>query len=131
MATAAARAQPRPSRRAQEQPRPRARPRPAPRRRAAARPRLAGSVAWILVVAGLLAGIVALNVGVLRLNMEAERLEEQRNELVARGDALSAELSRSAAAGRVESIAVEKLGLARPNQTTYVRLARARASKGH
>jgi cell division protein FtsL len=129
MATAAARAQPRPRRRPQEQPRPRATPKPAPRRRAAARPRLAGSVAWILVVAGLLAGIVALNVGVLRLNMEAERLEEQRNELVARHDALSAELSRSAAAGRIEAIAINRLGLVRPDQTTYVRLTRAKEAR--
>ena len=130
MATAAARAQPRPRRRPQERPRPQATPPSAPRRRAAARPRLAGSVAWILVVAGLLAGIVALNVGVLRLNMEAERLEEQHSELVARRDALSAELSRSAAAGRIESIALNRLSLVRPDQTTYVRLARARNLKG-
>jgi cell division protein FtsL len=75
-------------------------------------------------VAGLLAGIVALNVGVLRLNMESERLEEQRNELVAQRDALSAELSRSAAAVRIESIALNRLGLVRPEQTTYVRLGR-------
>ena len=129
MATAAARAQPRPRRRPQEQRRPRATPRPVRRRRAAARPRLAGSVAWILVVAGLLAGIVALNVGVLRLNMEAERLEEQRNELVAHRDALSAELSRSAAAGRIEAIALNKLGLVRPDETTYLRLARAKDLK--
>jgi cell division protein FtsL len=130
MATAAARAQPRPRRRPQEQPQPRTTSRPAPRRRAAARPRLAGSVVWILVVAGLLAGIVALNVGVLRLSMESERLEEQRNELVARSDALSAELSRSAAAGRIESIALNRLGLVRPEQTTYVRLARPGNPKG-
>jgi hypothetical protein len=77
-------------------------------------------------VAGLLAGIVALNVGVLRLNMEAERLEERRADLSARRDALSAELSRSAAAGRVEAIALRKLGLVRPEQTTYISLARAR-----
>ena len=81
-------------------------------------------------MAGLLAGIVALNVGVLRLNMESERLEEQRNELVARRDALSAELSRSAAAGRIESIALNRLGLVRPEQTTYVRLARPGKPKG-
>jgi cell division protein FtsL len=81
---------------------------------------------WILVVAGLLAGIVALNVGVLRLNMEAERLEEQRADLSARRDVLSAELSRSAGAGRVEAIALRKLGLVRPEQTTYVSLTRAR-----
>jgi cell division protein FtsL len=130
MATAAARAQPRPRRRPAEQPRPRAKPSPAPRRRAATRPRLAGSVAWILLVAGLLAGIVALNVGVLRLNMEAERLEEQRNDLVAHRDAMSAELSRSAAAARIESIALNRLGLVRPDQTTYVRLARTRDLKG-
>lgn len=130
MATAAARAQPRPRRRPQERPRPQATPRSAPRRGAAARPRLAGSVAWILVVAGLLAGIVALNVGVLRLNMEAERLEEQRNDLVAHSDAMSAELSRSAAAGRIESIALNRLGLVRPDQTTYVRLARTKDLKG-
>lgn len=85
---------------------------------------------WILVVAGLLAGIVALNVGVLRLSMESERLDEQRNELVARRDALSAELSRSAAAGRIESIALNRLGLVRPEQTTYVRLARTKDPKG-
>jgi cell division protein FtsL len=130
MATAAARAQPRPRRRPQEQPQPRTTSRPTPRRRAAARPRLAGSVVWILVVAGLLAGIVALNVGVLRLSLESERLEEQRNVLVARRDALSAELSRSAAAGRIESIALNRLGLVRPEQTTYVRLARAGNPKG-
>ena len=130
MATAAARAQPRPRRRPQERPRPQATPRSAPRRRAAARPRLAVSVAWILFVAGLIEGLAASNVGVLRLNMEAERLEEQRSELVARRDALSAELSRSAAAGRIESIALNRLGLVRPDQTTYVRLARARNLKG-
>ncbi len=132
MATAAARPppQPRPRRRPQEQPRPRAAPKPATRRRASARPRLAGSVVWILVVAGLLAGIGALTVGVHRHNLEAQRLAEQRNELVARRDALSAELSRSAAAGRIEAIALNRLGLVRPDQTTYVRLTRARTSKG-
>ena len=81
---------------------------------------------WILLVAGLLAGIVALNVGVLRLNVEGERLEAREAELSAHGDALSAELSRAAAAGRIEAIAVRDLGLVRPEQTTYVRLARAR-----
>ncbi|MGH3022934.1 MAG: hypothetical protein ACRDNI_04690 [Gaiellaceae bacterium] len=126
MATAAARAQPRPQRKPRPQPAPKPRTRPAARRRAAPRPRLAGSVAWILLVAGLLGGIVALNVGVLRLNMEGERLEDRQAELSARGDALSAELSRAAAAGRIEAIAVRKLGLVRPEQTTYIRLARVK-----
>jgi cell division protein FtsL len=75
-----------------------------------------------LVVAALLAGIVALNVGVLRLNMEAERLEEERNELVARHDSLESELSRKAAAGRIEALALHRLGLVRPERTDYLRL---------
>lgn len=120
MATAAARAEPR------RAPRPKTRTesRPAPRRRPAARPRVAGSVVWIVVVATLLAGIVALNVAVLRLNMQAEELEGRQAELAAKRDALEAELSQAAAAGRIEAIAVNRYGLAEPVETVYVRLAR-------
>jgi cell division protein FtsL len=123
MASAAARAQPSP-RRAPQPRRAREAPRPAPRRTRAARPRLAGSVVWIVLVAALLAGIVALNVGALRLNMQAEELERQRDDLSAKRDALDAELSRAAAAGRIEAIAVRRYGLVRPEQPTYIRLAR-------
>jgi cell division protein FtsL len=123
MATATARAQTRraePQRRARPAAQPERRPRPV------ARPRLAGSVLWIGVVAALLAGIVALNVAVLRLNMESERLEERKGKLTEQGDALAAELSSAAAAGRIEAIAVGKLGLERPAETTYLRLLRAK-----
>ena len=120
MATAAALAEPR------RAPRPRVEPRPVQRRRPAARPRVAGNVVWIGVVATLLAGIVALNVAVLRLNMQAEELEAERAQLTARRDTLEADLSRAAAAGRVEAIAVNRIGLAEPAETTYVRLARAK-----
>lgn len=125
MATATARAQTRPGR---AEPQRRARPaaQPARRPRPVARPRLAGSVLWIGVVAALLAGIVALNVAVLRLNMESERLEERKGELIEHGDALAAELSSAAAAGRIEALAVNKLGLERPVETTYLRLLRAK-----
>lgn len=116
MATAAARAEPRPRRA------PRPQPRQAPRKRAAARPRLAGSVVWILVVAALLAGIVALNVGVLRLNMEGERLDEEYNQLETRQRELETDLSRKAAAGRIESIALSRLGLVRAEERSYLRL---------
>jgi hypothetical protein len=122
MATAAARAEPRPRRAPRPQPRPRAQPRPAPRRRTAARPRLAGSVVWILVVAALLAGIVALNVGVLRLNMEGERLDEEYNQLVTQHQQLEADLSRKAAAGRIEGLALHRLGLVRAEERSYLRL---------
>ncbi|HXV35090.1 MAG TPA: hypothetical protein VD769_13870 [Gaiellaceae bacterium] len=122
MATAAARAEPR------RAPRPKQRPEPsrAPRRRPAQRPRVAGSVFWIVVVATLLAGIVALNVAVLRLNMQAEELDTHRAKLVAERDALEAELSRAAAAGRVQAIAVNRYGLAEPVETVYVRLTRVK-----
>jgi hypothetical protein len=120
MATAAARAEPR------RAPRPRAAPRPAPRQRPAARPRVAGNVVWIVVVATLLAGIVALNVAVLRLNMQSEDLENERARLTARRDTLEADLSRAAATGRVGAIAVNRIGLTYPSETTYVRLARAK-----
>jgi hypothetical protein len=125
MATATARAQTRPGR---AEPQRRARPAAQPQRRPrpVARPRLAGSVLWIGVVAALLAGIVALNVAVLRLNMESERLEERKGKLAEQADVLAAELSSAAAAGRIEALAVGKLGLERPVETTYLRLSRAK-----
>ena len=105
---------------------PRPEPRPAPRRRPAARPRVAGSVVWIVIVATLLAGIVALNVAVLRLNMQSEELDVERAELIAKRDGLEAELSRGAAAGRIEAMAVNRYGLTEPVETAYVRLARVK-----
>jgi hypothetical protein len=122
MATAAARAEPRRAPR----PKPRPEPRRAPRRRPVARPRVAGSVVWIVVVATLLAGIVALNVAVLRLNMQSEELDIERAELIAKRDGLEAELSQAAAAGRIEAMAVNRYGLTEPVETTYVRLARVK-----
>ena len=119
MATAAARAQTRPRRTAT---------RPVSRRerraRPVARPRVAGSVLWIGVVATLLAGIVALNVAVLRLNMASERLEERKAKLSEERDALAADLSSTAAAGRIEALALGRLGLVQPVEKTYVRLKR-------
>lgn len=79
-----------------------------------------------MLVAALLAGIVALNVAVLRLNMQSERLDAEKEKLASQHDLLASELSRAAAAGRIEAIATRKLGLERPVQTTYVRLARAK-----
>ena len=60
-------------------PEPRARPRPKaaprPRRRAQGR-RLRGGIVWITTFAVLLAGVVALNVAVLRVNMSLDRLNK-------------------------------------------------------
>ena len=101
-----------------------ARPRTAPRARA--RPLVAGGVLWIVVVAALLAGIVALNVAVLRLNVQVEQLDGQRDELASKRNALQTEVSTAAAGGRIETAAVERLGLVAPDSTTYLELKRPR-----
>ena len=100
--------------------------RPRPVRRARAQRRVAGGVVWIVVVAALLAGIVALNVAVLGLNVEVERLDAQAEKLEAENAALASEISRAGAAGRIEAAATAKLGLVPPVERTYVRLDRKR-----
>ena len=119
-ATARAYATPKPRR----EPESEARPQPRPRRaaRPKARPRVAGGVLWIVIVAALLAGIVALNVAVLRLNMQVEQLENQRDELVTKRENIQAQLSSTAAAGRIEEIATKTLHLGAPAATTYLEL---------
>ena len=101
-----------------------ARPRTAPRARA--RPLVAGGVLWVVVVAALLAGIVALNVAVLRLNVQVEQLDGQRDKLASKRNALQTEISTAAAGGRIETAAVERLGLVAPESTTYLELKRPR-----
>ena len=108
----------------------RAEPAPTPRRRSASRARpqrrVTGGVFWIAIVAVLLAGIVAMNVAVLRLNMRLDRLGRERADLRAENAQLFSELSSAAAAGRIQALAIKRLGYvpAGPDQTTYVRLNR-------
>jgi cell division protein FtsL len=105
--------------RPQSRPQPRQRPRVVRRER-----RVTGGVIWIALVAGLLAGVVAMNVAVLRLNMQLDRLGRERADLRAQNAALSVQLSSAASAPRIEGIAARRLGLvqATPDQTSYVRL---------
>jgi cell division protein FtsL len=95
----------------------------AKRRRA---PRRVGGVIWIAAVAGLLAGVVALNVAVLRLNMTLDHLGRERESLRAQNAALSSQLSQAAATGRIQALAIKRLGfaLASPSQTSFVHLQR-------
>ena len=104
---------------ARPEPQPRAAPRTAPRQR-----RVAGGVFWIAVVAGLLAGIVAMNVAVLRLNMKLDRLGRERADLRAENAALSVQISSAASAPRIQGLAAKRLGLvqATPDETSYVKL---------
>jgi cell division protein FtsL len=106
---------------------PPAKPRPKPRtaRRTKSRPRVAGFV-WIIALTILLAGVVAMNVAVLRLNMTLDRLGREQADLRATNADLNSRISSNAAAPRIEGIAVKRLGYApaTADQTTYVRISR-------
>lgn len=113
--------------RARPQPARRAAAKPKPKSRAAAKPRpLAGSVVWIVVLGALLAGVVAVNVAVLQLNLSLDRLGRERVQLRADNASLSARLSSASATARIEAQARGKLGLvpADPGATSYVQLAK-------
>jgi cell division protein FtsB len=104
---------------------PRARPRPArprPHTRAARRPALLGGVVWIVLLAALLGGIVALNVAALQLNVRLDQLAREKAELRATNAALASQLSSAGSAPQIESLAQRKLGLVPAADPTYVRL---------
>ena len=111
---------------------PRTRTRPATAPSTRARPqtrvaprRLTGGIVWISVFAVLLTGVVALNVAVLRLNMNVSRLDKQEIQLRAENQALASQVSSAASARRIESTA-QKLGLvpAPASDTSYLDLGR-------
>jgi cell division protein FtsL len=67
-----------------------------------------------------------MNVAVLRLNMTLDRLGRDRASLRADNARLFSQLSSAAATGRIQSLAMKRLGYeqATPEQTTYVHLSR-------
>ena len=83
---------------------------------------MASGVLVIVVVAGLLAGVVALNVAVLRLNIRLDDLGQQRAKLRSENAALASKLASSAAAGRIQRAAAQRLGVApaTSDQTHFV-----------
>jgi cell division protein FtsL len=98
---------------------------PALRRKArAGRSAFTGGVLWIVGIAALLAGVVAINVFVLRLNVELDDLRRTRAEIKAEIATTRAQLSSASANARIETQAASKLGLveADPNATTYLEL---------
>ena len=109
----------------------RARPRPQVRPKPVARPRarkrgIAGGAVWIGVVAVSLAGVVALNLAVLRLNVRLDNVAQERSKLRATNEALALQLSSSEASPRIQGLARRQLGLvpADPAATTYIDLGR-------
>lgn len=104
---------------------PRTRPRRKPVATPVARPRAWGGVVWIVVLGALFAGVVAVNVAVLQLNVRLDGLGRERIQLRADNARLSSQLSSAGAAARIESEAKARLGLvqADANSTSYVQLA--------
>jgi cell division protein FtsL len=98
-------------------------PRPKPRLVKRER-RVTGGVLSIAIVAALLAGVVATNVAVLRLNMKLDHLGQERADLRAQNAELSSQLSSAASAPRIQKLAAKQLGLqqATSDQTTYFKL---------
>jgi cell division protein FtsL len=88
------------------------------------RPALPGGVGWIVVVGALLAGIVAINVLVLQLNMSLDALGRQRAELQADNARLRGQLSSASATVKIAQQARDRLGLrpADPLLTEYLTL---------
>jgi len=66
---------------------------------------------WIGLVAVLLAGVVALNVAVLRLNVRLDRAQSERNQLRADNAQLNTDIAARAASGRIVTLASGRLGL--------------------
>ena len=79
---------------------------------------------WIAVVAVLLAGVVAVNVAVLRLNVRLDKASQQRLELQADVARLQSDLSSAGASAQISRDAQSKLGLvqADPSTTRYLKL---------
>ena len=102
----------------------RAKPRAVPKRRPARSKGVAGGVVWIVFVTALLAGVVALNVAVLRLNVQLDGLAREKQELRAGNNELASRLAGLEASGRIQALARKQLGLvpAEPDQTTYITL---------
>jgi cell division protein FtsL len=90
-------------------PRSRAEARPRPRRRAQGL-RLSGGILWISAFAVLLAGVVALNVAVLRVNMSVGNLDKQQVDLQAQNQTLASEVSSAGSSLLIERTA-RRLGL--------------------
>jgi len=99
-------------------------PRTVPRRPPVRSKGVAGGIVWIVFVTVLLAGVVALNVAVLRLNVQLDDLAREKHDLRASNNELASRLAAVEASGRIQALARERLGLvpAEPDQATYLTL---------
>jgi cell division protein FtsL len=100
--------------------------RPRPRRAARKRARARGGIAWIAVSGILLAGVVFVNVAVLRLNISLDNANTQRAKLRAENAAFQSQLSAALASPRIQARARSQDGLvpADPSTIGYVDLSK-------
>jgi hypothetical protein len=78
---------------------------------------------WVLVIATLLGGVVALNVGALRNSIEASRLSGQVAQLRAQNQALQSSIAEDSGIGRISAKA-RALGMiqVQPTKHDFLRL---------
>jgi len=97
------------------------RPRPVAARR---RDPLRSGVFWIILAGTVLAGLVALNVAVLQLNVRLDQLARDRATLHDQNAALASQLSSSKASPRIQARARQRLGLVPATDAQYVELGK-------
>ncbi len=83
------------------------------------RTRARGGIVWIAVSALLLAGVVFVNVAVLRLNLGLDESSRERTRLRAENAALQSALSAALASPRVQERARRELKLAPADPATF------------
>jgi hypothetical protein len=95
--------------------------RPRPR---AGHPRVARGIVWIVLIGVLLAGVVFMNVVVLRMNIRLDHLGRDRARLHADNAQLASTLSSELAVARIQAQARKDLGVvpADPSETVYLDL---------
>ncbi|HEV8451406.1 MAG TPA: hypothetical protein VGQ45_08230 [Gaiellales bacterium] len=78
---------------------------------------------WVLLIAALLGGIVALNVGALRNSISASKIEGQEAALRSQNDALRSLVAQRSGTGRINADAA-RYGMipAQPLRNDYLRL---------
>jgi cell division protein FtsL len=101
-------------------------PRTVPRRRVRPRRMTAGGAVWVVVLAALLGGIVALNVAALRDSIDVNRLQAHAQQLQDENRLLRNQVTNLSSPASIGA-AAQRLGMipADPNTTKYVRLHRA------
>jgi cell division protein FtsL len=89
---------------------------------------LSGAVLWVVLLAALFGGIVALNVAALRGTIDANRVESEAESLKEQNTALASEVAAMSGYGRI-AVKASKLGMvpAQPARSDYIPFIRQAA----